>query len=620
MSDIIRLLPDSVANQIAAGEVIQRPASVIKELVENAVDAGATEIKIVVRDAGRTLIQVMDNGKGMSMTDARLAFERHATSKISSASDLFALRTMGFRGEALPSICAISRVELRTRTETDSVGTCIVMEGSRLESQEACVCGRGANIMVKNIFFNVPARRRFLKSDAVELSNIVREFERLALANESIRFSLDTGSRQILLQSGNFLKRIGELWKNNLNMQLLPIDVDTSAVKIRGYISRPEFARKRNALQYLLVNGRNMIHPYFRKAILSCYDSLIAHDTQPCFFIKFEVDPGEIDVNIHPTKNEIKFENEHQIWPILTAAVKAALGKFAATPSIDFTADSIPVKPLAPGEKVPEPEMGIDAGYNPFTVDTPAKRGGGCHYNPMREVRPSARGWDKLYAGFLKDAKDAIPEDTYRQAELPEMKIPDEGADLPTMCIQCGRKYIAARTKDGLMIIDGYRARVRILYEEFLSRSAGIRRSVQRLMFSETITLDSAQQAALAEVENEIREMGIGLDYLEGNTWHISALPPAFDGQDAKDIVLRILDSVVEDSPAYGEASSFSAEERVALAMARSAAASVVREMSAAEMEHTVSELFKLPDPNYTPDGKRIVCLIEGRRLESLFD
>ncbi|MDE6444960.1 MAG: DNA mismatch repair endonuclease MutL, partial [Muribaculaceae bacterium] len=315
MSDVIRLLPDSVANQIAAGEVIQRPASVIKELVENAVDAGASEIRIYLKDAGRTLIQVVDNGKGMSDTDARMAFERHATSKITAAADLFALSTMGFRGEALPSICAISQVEMKTRTEDSQVGTRLVINGSLVEIQEPVVCDKGTNIMVKNLFFNTPARRKFLKSDNVETSNVMREFERLALVNNHIRMSIDTGSRVVDLRPGTFKQRIGDIWKNNLDLHLLPIDVDTSLIKISGFISRPEYARRRNPLQYLIVNGRNMRHPYFHKAILNCYDSLIAADTQPCYFMKFEVDPASIDVNIHPTKNEIKFEYEQEIWP-----------------------------------------------------------------------------------------------------------------------------------------------------------------------------------------------------------------------------------------------------------------------------------------------------------------
>ncbi len=315
MSDVIKLLPDSVANKIAAGEVVQRPASVIKELVENAVDAGASDIKIYIKDAGRTLIQVVDNGAGMSPIDARMAFERHATSKIKHADDLFRLHTMGFRGEALPSICAISQIEMRTRTQEEQMGSLLLINGSKVEKQEQCVCEKGTSLSVKNLFFNVPARRKFLKSDNVELMNIMREFERLALVNNHIHLSIDTGTRQIDLRQASFHQRINDIWKNNLKMQLLPVEVDTSLVKIHGYISRPEFARRRNALQFLIVNGRNMRHPYFHKGILSCFEGLIASDTQPCYFLKFEVDPSTIDVNIHPTKHEIKFEYEAEIWP-----------------------------------------------------------------------------------------------------------------------------------------------------------------------------------------------------------------------------------------------------------------------------------------------------------------
>lgn len=366
MSDIIRLLPDSVANQIAAGEVIQRPASVIKELVENAVDAGATDIRIFIRDAGRTLIQVVDNGKGMTETDARMAFERHATSKIAQADDLFTLHTMGFRGEALPSICAIAQIELKTRTADDQIGTRLVINASKVEMQEPSLCEPGSNIMVKNLFFNVPARRKFLKSDSVETANIMREFERLALVNNNIRLSIDRDGKTLDLRPGSFKQRIADIWKNNINLQLLPVEVDTSLVKISGFVSRPENARRRNALQYLIVNGRNMRHPYFHRAIISCYESLIPSDSQPCYFIKFDVDPQTIDVNIHPTKNEIKFENEQQIWPILVAAVRASLGKFAAVPSIDFTDEALPLEPLRSGETPSAPQIDLPGGYNPF--------------------------------------------------------------------------------------------------------------------------------------------------------------------------------------------------------------------------------------------------------------
>lgn len=450
MIDIIRRLPDSVANQIAAGEVIERPASVIKELVENAVDAGADHIQIVVKDAGRTLIQVVDNGKGMSMTDARMAFERHATSKITAADDLFSLHTMGFRGEALPSICAISQTELFTQRRDDKIGTHLVLNGSKVESQEPAVCAPGSNFMVKNLFFNIPARRKYMKSDATELSAIMREFERMALVNNQIHFSFDSGSRKIDLRPGTFKQRIADIWKNNLNLQLLPLDVDTSLVKISGFISRPEFARRRNALQYLIVNGRNMKHPYFRKAILSAYEGLIATDTEPCFFIKFDVDPSTIDVNRSPQKQVIQFENESAIWPILKASVRAALGKFAAAPSIDFTVDPVDVAPLKRGEAPVTPGQDIDPTYNPFAdtsrddnpfahpAENPFASPGGTPFatsgrgGPAGGYRPrrpdsAPRDWDALYRTFMDDETVGNTAPFPPAADAPKT----QGAELP---------------------------------------------------------------------------------------------------------------------------------------------------------------------------------------------
>jgi DNA mismatch repair protein MutL len=343
MNDIIQLLPDSVANQIAAGEVIQRPASVVKELMENAIDAGATSIQVILKDAGRTLIQVIDNGKGMSMTDARLSFERHATSKIRKAEDLFSLHTMGFRGEALASIAAISQVELRTRREDDEVGTLICISGSAVERQESVSCPVGANFQIKNIFYNVPARRKFLKSNQTELSNIIAEFERVALVNPQVSFSLFNNENELLnLPSANLRQRIMNVFGKSLNQQLLSVEVDTSLISVTGYIGLPEAARKKNALQYFFVNGRYMRHPYFHKAVMQSYERLIPSGEMPNYFLYFHVDPANIDVNIHPTKTEIKFENESFIWQILSAAVKEALGKFSAVPSIDFDMTDAP--------------------------------------------------------------------------------------------------------------------------------------------------------------------------------------------------------------------------------------------------------------------------------------
>lgn len=651
MSDVIRLLPDSVANQIAAGEVIQRPASVIKELVENSVDAGATDIRIFVRDAGRTLIQVIDNGKGMSVTDARMAFERHATSKIEQARDLFSLQTMGFRGEALPSVCAISHVEMKTRTASDTMGTSISISASRVESQEPCVCEKGTNIMVKDLFFNVPARRKFLKSDNVELSNIMREFERLALVNNGIRMSIDTGGRTLELRAGTFKQRIADIWKNNLNMQLLPVDVDTTLVKIHGFVSRPEFARRRNPLQYLIVNGRNMRHPYFHKAVAGCFDQLIATDTQPCYFLKFEVDPASIDVNIHPTKNEIKFEYEQEIWPILQAAVKAALGRFSAVPSIDFNHDVVPVAPLNPGEVPDAPTLDIPPGYNPFEVGFPgvvsqdpfggdngeetpqpgstspsgmSGGSGGNRYGAGRNVGRPAADWDTLYSDFMRRHEEIEVGLGAKEPEEPSLPGIGEEVAVSPKCMQLALKYIVTSSPDGLLIIDQHRAHVKILFERYMNKTqGGVGSASQRVMFPETITLDPEHRTALEAVLPELSRLGYTLEYDQGDDWRITGVPSAMRNADARDVVLKILDSVCVDSVNYGNDGAGAEGEgmlrRVALLMARSSAIRRGRRLSAVEMESMVGELFSLPDPALTPNGNHVFCLLDETRLDTLF-
>ncbi|MDE6459844.1 MAG: DNA mismatch repair endonuclease MutL, partial [Paramuribaculum sp.] len=410
MSDIIRLLPDSVANQIAAGEVIQRPASVVKELVENAVDAGATSIDIIIKDAGRTLIQVVDNGCGMSDTDARMAFERHATSKIAAAADLFSLHTMGFRGEALASIAAVARVDLRTMRHDSSVGTRLIINGSAVESQTPEACAPGSNMMVKNLFFNVPARRKFLKKDSVELANITREFERLALVNPGVEFTLVHNDAVLhKLIKGSFKQRIVDLFGKMLDKQLIPVETSTTIVTIKGFISLPQFARRRNALQYLTVNGRNMRHPYFHKAVMTCYENLIPAELQPNYFLDFQVDPATIDVNIHPTKNEIKFEDEQAIWQILVAAVKESLGRFNAAEGIDFDCLDAPEIPVFSPNAEAEHQVELDPGYNPFaesgsqTYSAPEKR---TYFSskPTDALRAAGSDWNKLYEDFTAEA------------------------------------------------------------------------------------------------------------------------------------------------------------------------------------------------------------------------
>ena len=398
MSDVIHLLPDSVANQIAAGEVIQRPASVIKELVENSVDAGATTIHVVVVDAGRTMIQVIDDGKGMSETDARLAFERHATSKISQADDLFALHTMGFRGEALASIAAVSHVELQTRREVDEVGTCIRIAGSKVVSQEPVSCPVGSNFKIENLFFNVPARRKFLKSNATELSNILTAFERIVLVYPDIHFTLHhKGTEMLNLKAGSLRQRISDVFGRQYSQDLLPVEVRTAMCTITGFVSKPEGARKKSGHDYFFVNGRYMKHPYFHKAVVTAYERLIPEGMQVPYFLYFEVEPADIDVNIHPTKTEIKFENEQAIWQILTAAVRDALGKFCEVPAIDFDTQGSPDIPLYdPARQVAPPQPRYNPDYNPFKSSSRSSHSS------------NAGSWETLYEG-LENAPSFTP-------------------------------------------------------------------------------------------------------------------------------------------------------------------------------------------------------------------
>ncbi len=615
MSDIIHLLPDSVANQIAAGEVIQRPASVVKELVENAVDAGATQIDLVVRDAGRTLIQVIDNGTGMTPTDARMAFERHATSKITQSADLFTLSTMGFRGEALPSICAVAQVELRTCAKGASMGTLLRISGSRVETQEAAVCAPGSSFSVKNLFFNVPARRKFLKSDNVELGNIMREFERLALVNNNIGLSIDTGARKISLRPASLKQRISDIWKNNLNLQLLPIDVETGIVKITGFVSRPENARRRNALQFLIVNGRNMRHPFFHHAILECYERLIAADTQPNYFLKFEVDPSTIDVNIHPTKNEIKFENEASIRPILTAAVREALGKFAAVPSIDFNSESLPVDPSRHVEKGRMPEAVLNRSYNPFK--TPVSSG---------------QDWEALYRGFSADeagkSQDSfseegmtvIPEVEFKNAPLPGISRPDEMPidEQGALCLQVAKKYIVTASSEGILVIDQYRAHVKVLYERFIRTAlTDARVESQRLIFAEKISLDEVQDAVTEAMWPTLERLGFSLARAENaGEWEILAVPATMHNTgSAAEFIYKLLEQPEVDIAAMKE------EDRLATTALAAARASAVRRgdsMSRLEMESLMAELFALPDPGLTPYGAKVMTTISTDRLAAL--
>ncbi len=626
MTDIIRLLPDSVANQIAAGEVVQRPAAAIKELVENAVDAGATIIKIIVKDAGRTLLQVIDNGCGMSPTDARLAFERHATSKISKAADLYDLHTMGFRGEALASICAIARVELRTMRKDDTIGTCVIIEGSKVESQEPEVCAPGCNFMVKNLFFNQPARRKFLKSDHVEMNHILREFERMALVNPDIEFQLvhnDVVLHQLLRSS--FKQRIVDLFGKSIDKQLVPVDTETSIVKINGFVSRPENARKRGALQFLTVNGRNMRHPYFHKAIMHCFEQLIPSDEQPCYFINLTVDPETIDVNIHPQKSEIKFENEQPIWQILVAAVKEGLGKFNAVPSIDFDLDDAPEIPVFQPDAGASHGLDLDTSYNPFASQSP-KAGGSASQVCRKSSVVMNQDWEKLYQDFERkrdeelsnikaSALNSMSLDEIGEEEIPDMDFSAGFDSAVPAVMQLKGRYILSPAKSGLTVVDQHRAHVRILYDRYLDLARLDALSTQRVIFPEVLELSPSQSVFLEGIAGELSSLGFDISFLGDNSWTVNGLPSVLNDVNPRELMMAMLDTVMDSGEKLGE----SMRERIAFSMAKSAAIKPGQQLTSAEMDHILSDLFKLATPNYTPDGKLVLSVIATDDIARLF-
>lgn len=622
MSDIIQLLPDSVANQIAAGEVIQRPASVIKELVENAVDAKASSIQVILKDAGRTLIQVIDNGKGMSATDARLAFERHATSKIRVADDLFSLHTMGFRGEALASIAAIAQVELRTKRKEDEMGTLITLAASTVESQECVSCPTGSNFCVKNIFYNVPARRKFLKSNQVELSNIINEFERIALINPEVSFILKHNDNELFnLQPGNFRQRIVSIYGKGMNQQLLPLEIETSLIKISGYIGKPEAARKRNALQYFFVNGRYMRHPYFHKAVMQSYEQLIPVGEMPNYFINFTVEPSQIDVNIHPTKTEIKFENEQAIWQIISATVKEALGKFSAVPSIDFDMTDAPDIPIfQKNNPVAPPKSNFNPSYNPFKMST-----GGNSRRPDFD-------WNKLYAGFTSgqvpvagkeeeseifaSAIDREDDELSEESLIVQSVIStDNMGDTGGSFMQIRGRYILTNVKSGLMIVDQYRAHVRILFDRYMSCIKAKQGVSQRTLFPEIIQLTTAQVAILQNIMADLQFLGFDLSDMGNNAYSVNGIPSGIEGVNIETLIWNMLETATEK----GRDVKADIHERLALSLAEAAAIPYGQVLSSLEMEQLVGDLLASVMPNYTPDGKTVISILSNDEITKRF-
>ena len=607
MSDIIHLLPDSIANQIAAGEVIQRPASVVKELVENAIDAKATHIQIVIKDAGRTIIQVIDNGKGMSETDARMAFERHATSKIQEASDLFALTTMGFRGEALPSISAIAQVEIKTRTSDREVGTLIKIAGSRVESQEPTSAPEGTSITVKNLFFNVPARRKFLKRNETERRNILVEIERVALAHPDIEFKLiDDGVTLLQLPATGLRQRITQLIGKKIDQQLLEINIDTTLVKIFGYITKPEFARKRGSNQFFFANGRYMRHPYFHKAITVAFENLIQPTERPNYFIYIQIDPDTIDVNIHPTKTEIKFENEQAIWQILMVSIKESLGKFNAVPSIDFdTEGSIPIPVFDKERQIRSPQVNVDPNYNPFKQRA---------YTP-----PPRMNWEELYKDFEKDVDVAADDEDENRETSPlnftkklESNLPEMHSDAFPDYYQYKQKYIFTSVKSGLMIIDQRRAHIRILFDKYLESIVQKKGISQRVLFPEMIELSASEAAIIPSIKEDLESLGFEISNLGNNTYAIQGVPSEIENPDVARLIKTMLANIIET----GLDVKSEIQEKLALSFARSVAINYGKPLSVEEITDIVNRLFACPTPNFTPDGKKILTVLDDEDMD----
>jgi DNA mismatch repair protein MutL len=591
MSDIIHLLSDSIANQIAAGEVIQRPASVVKELVENSVDAGADVIQLVVKDAGRTLIQVIDNGKGMSETDARMAFERHATSKINAADDLFSLRTMGFRGEALASVAAVAQVELKTARKNDTTGTLVQISASQLEKQQSIATNPGSIFSVKNLFFNVPARRKFLKSNETEFKNILTEFERVVLVNPHIFFDLHHNDTEIMnLPATHLRQRILNVFGKRLNAQLLSLHAETSLVTVSGFIGPPEFSKKKGALKFFFVNNRYMWHPTFHKAVMHAFEPFIPAGDVPNYFIFLTVDPGSIDVNINPTKTEIKFENEQALWLIITAAVKEAIGKSNTAPSLEFDqagAINMPVYNKNDMPFVDSPKINVQSGYNPFWEQA---------YTPK-----SAAHWEKLYEGEQATGNESVERVIFSEEK--------------TKILSYKGKYLVTPLKSGLTLINQRRAHIRILFDDYMQRMKQQQGVSQGLLFPEIISFTPREATVLPYLLDDLAYIGFDLADLGNNSYSINGVPAGLENVDAVEILQDMADKVMETGCEVKEEVS----EALALALAKKAAVPHEKQLSEEEADSLIAHLFASSAPNYTPDGKIIISVLSEEELGKRF-
>ena len=608
MSDIIQLLPDSVANQIAAGEVIQRPASVIKELIENATDAGADMITVNIKDAGRTLIQVIDNGKGMSETDARMAFERHATSKIREAKDLFAIHSMGFRGEALASIAAVADVELKTKESNQELGTHIHIKGSELLKQETVSIPNGSNFSVKNLFFNIPARRKFLKKDTTEFKHIISEFKKIALARPDIGLSLIHNDDIVYkLSSGNLIHRISELFGKSISRNLIPVDSDTSILKIAGYIGKPEIAKKRNDEQYFFVNKRFMKHPYFYKAITLAYEQIIKADIHPSFFLYFDIDPDKIDINIHPAKIQINFDDSQGIFQLLRAAIKQALGKFNIVPSIDFDREGSIKMPYLRNkdQDIIAPEITNTEHYNPFDEKGRQAKMPFTGSSFKKEKVPD--NWDSLYDSF----ESSLNKD---EDDSEQKTIPVE-AEVFSKMFQLKNKYITTPVKSGIMLIHITRAHERILFESLLNSIGSGNVLTQKTLYPYEIQLTAEDFTLLKSTQEVLKSIGFELSFEDNEIVLISGTPSYISEANPKELIEAVLVQIKDDEQFLKD----SVQENISEILAKKASLSFAKPLAAEEMQYIINNLFSCQFPNFTNDGRKIIDIIKFDDIEKIF-
>ncbi|MFP9114837.1 DNA mismatch repair endonuclease MutL [Flavobacterium sp. RHBU_3] len=639
MSGIIQLLPDHVANQIAAGEVVQRPASVVKELMENAVDAGATEIKLIVKDAGKTLIQVIDNGRGMGVTDARLCFERHATSKIRHAEDLFSLHTKGFRGEALASIAAVAHVELKTRQEQDELGTHLVIEGSKFTHQDVAVLPRGTSFSIKNLFFNIPARRNFLKSDTVEFRHIVDDFERVAMAHANISFMLyHNGSEMFNLPAGNMRQRIVGVFGGKTNEKLVPVNETTEIVTINGFVTKPEFAKKNRGEQFFFVNNRFIKSPYLHHAVMAAYEGLLKDGSQPAYYLYLDVPPHSIDINIHPTKTEIKFDDEHALYAILRSAIKHSLGQFNIAPVLDFDRDANLDTPYDYESKsATMPTVEVDRNYNPFADDSPgggfsssfSSSGGGRSLGGSVSSKASSGGfsipsfkketqpsWESLYVG-TSPSNEEIAEISFESEEVTGSLFNDAEVEDTTVykTYQIHKKYIVSPIRSGMVIIDQKRAHQRILYEQFLRNITVQQAPSQQLLFPLVLYFTPAEMALVKEMEPSLESTGFVFAEMHSDHIVVNGLPVNV----AESEVSILLEEMINDLQQEVPENSFSLSDRLAKSMARSLAVKTGTMLTEKEQETMVNSLFACKEPDVSPFNKPTFITMSVEDLDKRF-